>query len=210
MPIEPAPAMRATIGAPAGAPVLEPTTIAPGVKVSLNLGLRKVLATSDRGFILTYNNPSGCIPYGLKARDLAHLQQVFERGEIVLGEAPVKAPPSRGLLEPIYEELDKASQIGEIKGLVFKIASRQKHLGSMTPAEALRHLISHESTISCRGSFLNFLGSVLERTAGHAGVEDHVQDNARITLPADEKGKPILNQAADRSPAQKAAISSLI
>lgn len=206
MPIEAAPAMRSVIGTPAGTP----TGITPGVVVSLNLAVRKVLATSRHELVLTYNNPTGRVPQGLMEKDLVHLQAILERGEIVIGEAPPRQAPRRGLLEPIYEEVDKASSVGDVKQLVMRITSRQRHLGGMAPAEAIRHMIAHESQTACRASIMNFMGIVMEKTAGHSGVEEHPQDTDRIILPADEKGRPIVDPVANRTPEQRATISNLI
>ena len=101
MPIDPAPSMRTMIGMPAGSLI----SIAPGTVVSLNLAARKMLATSGREFVLTYNNPSGCIPPGMKDIDLANLQIALDNGWIVVGPIAAKAPPLPGLLEPLYEEM---------------------------------------------------------------------------------------------------------
>jgi hypothetical protein len=207
MPIEAAAGMRRTLGSLAG----EPDGLAPGVFVSLNLDRRKMLATEGREVVLTYLQPTAQIPLTMGERGLAQLKKLLDRGEIVLGKASVSASPRRGLLEPFYDEIDKAETVDQIRHLVFRIASRQKHLQGLEPAEALRHLIAHESQSQCRPDVMNFIGSVMERTGGHSGVTEDVQDARTVILPRRSDGTIAAGVGPmEATPEHKAAIRDII
>jgi hypothetical protein len=185
--------------------------IAPGVYVSLNLERRKLLATSGGELLLTYANPTGQVPPDIKDKDLVHLQAALERGDIVLGQGHIRPQPRRSIMDPVFDEVDSAGDLEAVKPLVFRITSRQKHLGGLAPAEALRYMIAHESEKRCRPEFLNFMGKVMDRTGGHSGVTEDLQESSIVKIPVDKDGHPIIKEITpERTPEQREAIRNLI
>jgi len=118
----------------------------------------------------------------------------------------------KGLLEPVYEEIDKATSVDQIKPTIFSIASGRMRLDRHPPSELIRRLALHEAEHGCRQEFMDFFGGILERIPGPGGVEEHPQDaiSTRVRTSDSGSGGGAATQPSARNPEQQRAMKDLI
>lgn len=181
----------------------------PGTKVSLNLTKRSFLATPKREFYLTERFPTATIPFGVSEGVLAALKAALDREEIVIGHQPVPRAFRHGLLEPVYEEIDKAESVEQVRNTILAIASGRTRMDRHPPVELVRRLALHEAEVGCRQTFLDFFGSILERIPGVGMVEEHPQDKVTTRVRLTESGGAVAGPQ-QRSPEQAQAVKALL
>lgn len=182
----------------------------PGTKVSLNLTKRSFLATPRREFCLTEQNPTGTIPFNASEGVLAALKVALDREEIVIGHQPIPRAARRGLLEPVYETIDRAESVEQVRQTILGIASGKTRMDRHPPVELIRWLAVHEAEHGCRAPFLDFFGTILEKIPGVGAVEEHPQDRSTARLRTGSDGVAVAAAPGPRSPEQQKALKDLI